>query len=161
MPKFNQLPGEPACSFAQLLVHRDAGPARLYRQTAVLTDTSESTLRRRAERWDWEKRLEEYDAVMLRQIELESTAEGLQRYKQQLKEFRDVQLDRAHRLGRLADDLMELVQCSIMHYQEQNSFLHGREIPAVLTSSCKAMDASITTEATALGVTELLEQYLD
>lgn len=161
MQEFNQLPGEPADSFAQLLIHRDAGPARLYRQTAVLTDCSESTLRRRAERWDWEKRLEEYDAMMLRQIELESTVEGLHRYKQQLKAFRDLQLDRAHRLGRLADDLMELVQRSIMHYQKQDSVLQGREIPAMLTSSCKAMDASIATEATALGVTELLEQHLN
>ena len=161
MPDFKQLPGESASSFAQLLIHRDAGPARLYRQTAVVTNCSESTLRRRAERWDWEKRLEEYDAGMLRQIELQSTAEGLQRYKQQLKEFRDTQLDRAHRLGRLADDLMELVHRSIMHYQEQDSVLQGREIPAVLSSSCKAMDASITTEATALGVTELLEEYID
>ena len=69
MLTFEQLPGEPADAFAQLLVHRDAGPTRLYRETAIATGSSISTLRRRAERWDWQNRLEAYDAEILKKIE--------------------------------------------------------------------------------------------
>jgi len=160
MPKFEQLPGEPADSFAQLLVHRDAGPSRLFRDTALITGTSESTLRRRAEKWCWRKRLDDYDAEILKKIELESTTDALQRYKKQLAEFRDLQLDRARRLGKLADEMMEFVRYSLLRYQEQGLILHGREFSAVLTSSSKAMEISMNTEATAIGIAELLDQDL-
>ena len=107
MPTFEQLPGEPADSFAQLLVHRDAGPARLYRDTAVATGSSISTLRRRAERWDWQTRLDVYDAEILKTMESQSTADVLHRHEKHLREFRDLQLDRSRRLGQLADELMK------------------------------------------------------
>lgn len=158
MPSFEQLPGEPADAFAQLLVHRDAGPARLFRVTANVTGSSESTLRRRAERWSWQKRLEAYDAAMLKTMETESTSEALHRHEQQLREFRDLQLDRARRLGQLADDLMEFVRFSLLQHQQQESVLQGRELSPVLSSSCRAMEISMNTEATALGVLELLDQ---
>ena len=161
MPTFEQLPGEPADSFAQLLVHRDAGPARLYRETAIVTGSSESTLRRRAERWDWQKRSDAYDSAMLKTIESESTEQSLRRQAEQLRNFRDIQLDRSRRLGALADSLMEFVRHSLVQHQENGLILNGRELQSVLSSSSKAMEVSMNTEATALGVTELLERYLD
>ncbi len=158
MPSFEQLPGEPADAFAQLLVHRDAGPARLFRETANVTGSSESTLRRRAERWSWQKRLEAYDAAMLKTMETESTSETLHRHEKQLRQFRDLQLNRARRLGQLADELIEFVRWSLLHHQQQGTTLQGRELSSVMSSSCKAMDLSMNTEAVALGVAELLDQ---
>ena len=158
MPTFEQLPGEPADSFAQLLVHRDAGPARLYRETAVATGSSISTLRRRAERWDWQTRLDVYDAEILKTMESQSTADVLHRHEKHLREFRDLQLDRSRRLGQLADQLMEFVRWSLLQHQQQGLTLQGRELSSALSASCKAMDISMNTEATALGVAELLDQ---
>jgi len=54
--------------------------------------------------------------------------------------------------------LIEFVRWSLMHHQQQGSTLQGRELSSVLSASCKAMDISMNTEATALGVSELLEQ---
>ena len=111
-------------------------------------------------KWCWRKRLDDYDTEILKKMELESTADALQRYKKQLAEFRDLQLDRARRLGKLADEMMEFVRYSLLRYQEKGLILHGREFSAVLTSSSKAMEISMNTEATALGITELLDQDL-
>lgn len=157
MTDFVQLPGEPADAFAQLLVHRDLGPSRLLRDTATITGCSESTLRRRAEKWCWRKRLDDYDASILKKMELEGTSDALQRYTKQLAEFRDLQLDRARRLGKLADEMMEFVRLSLLRHHEQGLLLHGREFSAVLSSSSKAMEIAMSTEAAALGITELLE----
>jgi len=156
MPTFEQLPGEPADSFAQLLVHRDSGPARLYSQTALATGSSVSTLRRRAEKWNWQKRLDVYDAEMLKTMELESTTEALRLHEKKLREFRDLQLVRARRLGQLAEQLMEFVHWSLLQHQQQGSILLGREISSVLSSSCKAVEMSMDIEAATLGVSELL-----
>ena len=57
--------------------------------------------------------------------------------------------------------MMEFVRYSLLCHQEQGLILHGREFSAVLTSSSKAMEIAMNTEATALGVTELLDQNLD
>ena len=158
MPTFEQLPGEPADSFSQLLVHRDAGPARLYRETAIATGSSISTLRRRAERWDWQRRLDAYDAEILKKMESQSTTDALCRHEEQLREFRNLQLDRSRRLGQLADELMEFVRWSLLQHQQKGLTLQGRELSSALSSSCKAMDISMNTEATALGIAELLDQ---
>ena len=123
MPTFEQLPGEPADSFAQLLVHRDAGPARLYRETAVATGSSISTLRRRAERWDWQT-LDVYDAEILKTMG-QSTADVLHRHEELARVPRP-QLDRSRRLGQLADELMEFVRWSLLQHQQQGLTLQGR-----------------------------------
>ena len=157
MPQFQQLPGEPSEAFAQLLIHRDAGPSRLYRETAVVTGSSESTLRRRAERWSWQKRLDDYDAALLRQMEIGSTQDALRRHAEQLKKFRDIQLERAHRLGELADELMAFIHHSLLQHQQNGLVLQGREISSLLASSCKSLEASMDIEAVALGVSELLD----
>jgi len=157
MPEFQQLPGEPSEAFAQLLVHRDAGPARLYRETAALTGSYESTLRRRAESWSWQRRLDNYDAALLRHMEMVSTEDALRRHEEQLKKFRDIQLERAHRLGELADELMEFVHHSLLQHQQNGLVLQGREISALLASSCKSLEASMDIEAVALGISELLD----
>ena len=157
MPEFPQLPGEPSDAFAQLVVHRDAGPTRLYRETADLTGASESTLRRRAERWSWQRRLDIYDAELLRQMEMLSTEDALRRHAEQLKKFRDIQLERAHRLGELADELMGFIHYSLLQHQHNGLVLQGREISSLLASSCKSLEASMDIEAVALGVSELLE----
>ena len=65
---------------------------------------------------------------MLKTMETESTSEALHRHEQQLREFRDLQLDRARRLGQLADDLMEFVRFSLLQHQQQESVLQGREL---------------------------------
>ena len=158
---FDQLLGEPADAFAQLLVHRDAGTARLYRETAIVTGASESTLRRRAERWNWQTRLDAYDTAMLKKMELESTEQALRRQADQLRDFRDLQLERARKLGDLADLIIEFIHHSLVQHQESGLIVNLRELSPVLSSSSKVMELSMNTEATALGVTELLERYLD
>ena len=160
MPTFEQLTGEPADSFAQLLIHRDAGPSRLFRKTAVLTGCSESTLRRRAVLWKWQERLDLYDAAILSRIESESSNETVQKYKMQLHVFRDHQMNRARQLGVIADSTMSLIISSLAHCQESESLLQGREISSVLTASCKAIEMAMNTEAAALGVTELIDKCL-
>ena len=90
-------------------------------------------------------------------MELEGTSYALQRYTKQLAEFRDLQLDRARRLGKLADEMMEFVRLSLLRHHEQGLLLHGREFSAVLSSSSKAMEIAMSTEAAAHDITELLE----
>lgn len=157
MPQFQQLPGEPSEAFAKLLIHRDAGPSRLYRETAVVTGSSESTLRRRAERWSWQRRLDDYDAALLRQMEIDSTQDALRRHAEQLKKFRDIQLERAHRLGELADELMAFIYHSLLQHQQKNDWSFKIVRFPRLASSCKSLEASMDIEAVVLGVSELLD----
>ncbi len=158
MPHFEQLPGEPADAFEQLLIHRDAGPGRIFSHTAEISGSSESTLRRRADQWNWLDRLEAYDSALLQQIAAGSSTEALERYEQLLKEFRDLQLDRARRVGQLADELLALAKCSLLQHKEAGTVLQGRELPAVITSACKAIEGAMNIEATALGISELLDE---
>ena len=72
-----------------------AGPADLFMQTADVVGCSESTLRRRAEKWNWAERLEAYDSGILQQVSEARTTKDLTRYTVQLEAFRQEQLARA------------------------------------------------------------------
>jgi len=78
---FSQLPGEPSDAFEQLLLHRDFGPSRQFSQTADVVGCSESTLRRRAEQWNWAERLAFYDSGMLHKLSEARTEEEFDRHK--------------------------------------------------------------------------------
>ncbi|CAI8173795.1 MAG: Uncharacterised protein [Prochlorococcus marinus str. MIT 9215] len=157
MTSFLQLCSEPADAFEQLLLHRDFGPSRQFSQTADVVGCSESTLRRRAEQWQWAERLADYDSGMLEQASEARTEAELERYVDRLEAFRQEQLYRADRVGGLAEELLALVERSLKHHLETETVLQGRELPAVLNAVCKSLEAAMNTEATALGVTELLE----
>ena len=154
---FDQLPGEPAEVFEQLLIHRDLGPGRLFRQTAELVGCSESTLRRRSEQWQWVERLKAYDAALLDQINSDGHSQAVKRHEQQLKELRDEQLSRAERVGKLADELMALLKQSFKQQMDECVMLRSRKISSVLSATCKSLEGAMNIEATALGVSELLE----
>ena len=110
MNSFPQLPGEPADAFEQLLLHRDFGPSRQFSQTADEVGCSESTLRRRAEQWDWPARLAEYDASLLQQVSQARRQADLERYETQLETFRLEQVERARIVGGRAEELLAMVE---------------------------------------------------
>ena len=151
MNSFPQLPGEPADAFEQLLLHRDFGPSRQFSQTADVVGCSESTLRRRADQWNWVERLADYDSGMLQQASEARTKEDLERYKHQLETFRQEQLARARTVGDRADELLAMVERSVRHHLEAGTVLQGRELPSVMAAACKALEGAMNIEATALG----------
>ena len=157
MNSFFQLPGEPADAFEQLLLHRDFGPSRQFSQTAEIVGCSESTLRRRAEQWNWVERLADYDSGRLQQAAEARTKEELERYKHQLESFRQEQLARARSVGDRAEDLLAMVERSLKHHLDAGTVLQGRELPSVMAAACKAVEGAMNIEATALGVAGLLE----
>ena len=157
MTSFPQRPGEPADAFEQLLLHRDFGPSRQFSQTAEVVGCSESTLRRRAEQWNWVKRLADYDSGMLQQASEARTKEDLDRYNKQVETFRLEQLSRARTVGDRAEDLLAMVERSVSHHLETGTVLQGRELPSVMAAACKALEGAMNIEATALGVSTLLE----
>ncbi len=159
MSSFPQLPGESAEAFEQLLLHRDFGPSRQFSQTADVVGCSESTLRRRAEQWNWVQRLAEYDSELLKQTSEARTKEDLDRYRLQLETFRQEQLSRAQRVGSLAVELAALVERSLRHHLEAGTVLQGREVPSVMAAACKALEGAMNIEATALGVAQLLDEF--
>jgi hypothetical protein len=154
---FVQIPGEPSEAFEQLLLHRDFGPGRLFRQTADVVGCSESTLRRRAEEWNWAERLQAYDSGILQQVSEARTTEDLARYTVQLEAFRQEQLARARTVGDRAEELLAMVERSVRHHLEAGTVLQGRELPSVMAAACKALEGAMNIEATALGVAGLLE----
>lgn len=157
MKSFPQLPDEPADAFEQLLLHRDFGPSRQFSQTADIVGCSESTLRRRAEQWNWAERLEAYDSGILQQVSEARTTEDLARYSGQLETFRQEQLARARTVAERADELLALVERSLRHHLDAGTVLQGRELPSVMAAACKALEGAMNIEATALGVAGLLE----
>jgi hypothetical protein len=158
MNSFPQLSGEPADAFEQLLLHRDFGPSRQFSQTANVVGCSESTLRRRAEQWNWFERLAEYDSGMLHQASEARTKDDFERYKHQLEAFRQEQLARARTVGDRAEELLEMVEHSVSHHLEAGTILQGREIPSVMAAACKALEGAMNIEATALGVAQLMDE---
>lgn len=157
MTSFPQLPDEPAEAFEQLLLHRDFGPARQFSQTAEALGCSESTLRRRAEQWDWATRLAEYDAALLKQVSQARTKSDLERYEAQLEAFRQQQLVRARMVGDRAEELLAMVERSLRHHLEAGTCLQPRELPSVVAAATKALEGAMNIEATALGIAEFLE----
>ena len=129
MNSFSQLPGEPADAFEQLLLHRDFGPSRQFSRTADVVGCSESTLRRRAEEWNWIERLEAYDSDVLQKVSEALTKENLEHYKNQLETFRLEQLSRARTVGDRAEELLAMVERSVRHHLEAGTVLQGRELP--------------------------------
>ena len=155
---FPQLAGEPADAYEQLLIHRDLGPGRLFRQTAELAGCSESTLRRRAEQWKWKERLASYDSDLLDQLSIEGRDESLERFQISLQLFREDQLQRAKGVGDLAEEMLALAKQSLCQQLEDGVILRGRELPAVLSAVVRAMEGAMNIEASALGVSELMEE---
>ena len=158
MTSFPQLPGEPADAFEQLLLHRDFGPSRQFSQTANVVGCSESSLRRRAEEWNWIERLVDYDSGMLQQASDARSEAELERYEEQLEVFRQEQLARARKVGETADELLALVERSLRHHLEVGTVLQVRELPSVMAVACKALGEGMNIEATALGIAELLQK---
>lgn len=153
---FDRLPDEPAADYAALLQYRDLGPGRSLRQAAVVTELSQSTLRRLAKRWDWKQRLEDYDDSFLARA-AEAGAEAEQaRHRAQLVAFRDAQHRRAEQLSDAAERLLELVVESTRSHLTAGTLLQPAQLGAGLTAAARALEASGSTAATALGVEELL-----
>lgn len=80
---------ESAADYSALLQYRDLGPGRSFTQAALLTGLSQSTLRRLAKRWDWQARLEDYDANFLQRVAAAGAIAEQERHRAQLLEFRD------------------------------------------------------------------------
>ena len=158
MTSFQQLPNEPSDSFELLLLHRDCGPGRQFSQTAEIVDCSESTLRRHAEMWNWGERLAEYDSGLLMTVSDARTKAELKRYEEQLESFRQEQIARAQNVGKRAEELLAMVERSLKHHLEAGTVLEGKELSSVMAAVCKALEGAMNIEATALGISELLDK---
>mgnify|MGYP006284497019 CR=1 FL=1 len=155
---FPRLPEEPAADYAALLLHRDLGPGRTLSQAAQITGFSESTLRRISKRWSWSARLEVYDALCLERVAAIGALMAEDRHRGQLIQFRDAQHQRAEQLAGTAERLLELVTTSIHAHLSAGTLLQPVQLGAALTAAARAMEASGSTAATALGVDELLDR---
>lgn len=154
---FDRLADEPATDFASLLVHRDAGPGRILSATAVQVGRSESTLRRLANRWNWTERLQNFDLAVLQKVAVAGASSAVDRHKDQLLSFRDAQHRRADLLAATAETLLELVVESVRAHMATATLLQPGQLGASLTAAARALEASGSTAATALGVEELLD----
>jgi hypothetical protein len=157
---FERLPDEPAADYAALLQYRDLGPGRSLSQAAVVTGVSESTLRRIAKRWTWKERLQAYDAAFLERMAVSGAEAEQARHRAQLVAFRDAQHRRAEQLADAAERLLELVVESTRKHLAAGTLLQPAQLGAGLTAAARALEASGSTAATALGVEELLEKLL-
>lgn len=157
---FERLPEEPAADYAALLQYRDLGPGRSLSQGSVVTGLSQSTLRRLSKRWAWQERLEAYDARFLARAAVVGAEAEQARHRAQLVAFRDAQHRRAERLADAAEQLLALVVESTRKHLEAGTLLQPAQLGAGLTAAARALEASGSTAATALGVEELLEGLL-
>jgi hypothetical protein len=157
---FERLPEEPAADYAALLLYRDLGPGRSLSQAADVSGRSETTLRRLAKRWAWQERLEAYDARFLARAAAVGAEAQQARHRAQLVAFRDAQHRRAEQLADAAEQLLELVVESTRKHLAAGTLLQPAQLGAGLTAAARALEASGSTAATALGVEELLEALL-
>lgn len=157
---FERLPEEPAADYAALLQYRDLGPGRSLSQAADITGRSESTLRRVAKRWEWQERLEAYDACFLARAAVIGAEAEQARHRAQLVAYRDAQHHRAERLADAAEQLLELVVESSRKHLAAGTLLQPGQLGASLTAAARALEASGSTAATALGIDDLMEQLL-
>lgn len=95
---------------------------------------------------------------MLQQASEARTKEDLERYKHQLETFRQEQLTRARTVGDRAEELLAMVERSLRHHLETGTCLQPKELPSVMAVACKALEGAMNIEATALGVSELLDK---
>jgi len=153
---FDRLPEEPAADYAALLQYRDLGPSRSLRQATVVTELSESTLRRLAKRWNWKTRLDAYDDSFLARVAETGAEAELARHHAQLVTFRETQHRRAEQLSDAAERLLELVLESACNHLAAGTLLQPAQLGSALTAAARALEASGSTAATALGVDELL-----
>ena len=158
--EFARLSDEPAADFSALLVHRDAGPGRTLRTTAMQVGRSESTLRRVAARWNWAERLQAFDSAVLQKVAAAGVRAAEDRHREQLLAFRDTQQRRAEQLGATAELLMEFVVDSVRQHLSTGTVLQPGQLAAALGAAARSLEASGSTAATALGVDELMEQLM-
>ncbi len=151
---------EPAADYAALLQYRDLGPGRSLAQAAVVTGLSQSTLRRLAKRWNWQVRLDGYDSGFLQMVADAGALAEQDRHRAQLLSFRDAQHRRADLMAATAETLLQLVVESVQAHMANGSLMQPGQLGASLTAAARALEASGSTAATALGVDELLEQLL-
>ena len=157
---FERWPDEPAADYAALLHYRDLGPGRSLSQAAAVSGLSETTLRRLGKRWSWKERLADYDAAFLERVAALGAQAEQDRHRAQLVAFRDAQHRRAELLADAAEQLLELVVESTRVHLAAGTLLQPAQLGAGLTAAARALEASGSTAATALGVEELLEKLL-
>ncbi|MCT0216070.1 hypothetical protein KQ298_07005 [Synechococcus sp. CS-1330] len=158
--EFHRLKDEPSADFAALLIHRDTGPGRTLSATALQVGRSESTVRRVANRWRWADRLQAFDSAVLTQVAATGAHTAEIRHRQQLLAYRDDQHRRAKQLATAAEQLMQLVVESVQAHLEAGTLLQPGQLGAALGAAARALEASGSTAAAALGVDELMEQLL-
>jgi hypothetical protein len=110
-----------------------------------------------ANRWNWPERLQTFDRTVLQKVAVAGASSAVNRHQEQLLAFRDAQHRRADLLAATAENLLQLVVESVRAHMANGSLLQPGQLGASLTAAARALEASGSTAATALGVEELLE----
>jgi hypothetical protein len=114
-------------------------------------------MRRQANRWNWPERLQTFDRAVLQKVAVTGASSAVNRHQEQLLAFRDAQHQRADLLAATAENLLQLVVESVRAHMANGLLLQPGQLVASLTAAARALEASGSTAATALGVEELLE----
>jgi hypothetical protein len=117
MDSYERMQGEPAKAWQAFTIYRDASAARAYRSVAESLGKSVSLIERWGSRWNWQRRVIEYDHVQEAQARAEMARESREMMKRHINEGLLLQQKGVERLQALDTDRMS-VRDSILCIRE-------------------------------------------
>jgi hypothetical protein len=108
MVVYERTQGEPAKAWQAFTVYRDAGAARSYRSVAESLSKSVSLIERWGSRWNWQRRVIEYDHVQEAQARAEMARDNREMHKRHINEGLLLQQKGVERLQALDTDRMSV-----------------------------------------------------
>lgn len=143
--------------FRAFQVYLNLGAQRSLENVSRVTGHANITLGKWAERWNWQRRVAEWDKIQLRKTFQEANKLERQRHRKAIEDFRKSNEEQAKTMMEVSNNLMDIIQQRLDKAQAE-----GEEIPMHLVSGLMRAAANISEQgrqawATSLGVNELMQ----
>lgn len=148
---------ENEAQFRAFQVYLNLGAGRSYAGTAEVLGSTESTISKYANTWNWQSRVAAWDKQQMAITFKEANKAERSRHRQAIQQFRQANEDQAKLMMGVSQDLMSIIQKRI-----EKADAEGEDIPMALISGLMRAAANISDSgrqawATSLGVNELMQ----
>lgn len=148
---------ENEAQFRAFQIYLNLGNERSYAAAAQVAGSTESTISKYAERWEWQRRVAAWDKQQITLAFRDANKIERRRHRDAIQDFRKMNEEQGRLMMDVSTDLMGIIQKRI-----EKADAEGEDIPMALISGLMRAAANISeagrqSMATSLGVNELMQ----
>ena len=147
---------ETAEQYRALQYHLNCGPGRAYSQTAEYMGMAATTIKKWAEKYNWERRTAAWDTSQMTLAVREANKLERRRQRDSIEEYRKANEDQAKMMMEVSGDLMNIIQKRIIQAEAEGENIPMGLISGLMRAAANISDSGRQSWATALGVGQLM-----